>query len=118
MQMSGPGQRVQVFIKEGEYAHGKPLYLAILELLRGEGGAGATVTRGIAGFGSHSKIHNANLIDLAMPLPLVITWVDAPEAVERLLPAICDLVQEGLVTVDDIQIVKHTHPEFGAPSRG
>jgi PII-like signaling protein len=109
MEIEGFGRRVQVYIEEGERIHGKPLYLAILETLKAEGAAGGTVAKGIAGFGAHGRIHMAHLVDLAAPLPLVVTWVDAPERVDRLLPIICDMVGEGLVTVDDVTILKYTH---------
>jgi PII-like signaling protein len=109
LELDGLGKRVQVFIEECDSIHGKQLYLAILEKLKAEGAAGGTVTKGIAGFGAHGRIHTAHLVDLAVPLPLVVTWVDAPAQVERLLPIICDMVGEGLVTVEDVTIVKYTH---------
>jgi CBS domain-containing protein len=112
MDIVGLGKRVQIFVDEADSLRGRSLYLAILETLRGEGAAGATVTRGIAGFGSHSRIHTARLADLASPLPIVITWIDAPDRVERLLPAICAMVREGLVTIDDIQVAKYTHRDL------
>src|SRR2546429_1416267 len=114
MEIAGLGKRVQIFVDEGDHVRGRSLFQAILERLREEGAAGATVTRGIAGFGSHSRIHTARLADLASPLPIVITWVDAPDRVERLLPTICGMVREGLVTVDDIQVAKYTHRDLPA----
>jgi PII-like signaling protein len=109
MEIDGLGKRVQVFIDEGDSIHGKQLYLAILEKLKAEGAAGGTVARGIAGFGAHGRIHTAHLVDLFAPLPLIVTWVDTPERVERLLPIIRDMVSEGLVTVEDVTIIKYTH---------
>lgn len=114
MDIVGLGKRVQVFIDEGDSRHGKSLQMAILEKLREEGAAGATVTRGIAGFGAHSRIHTANLADIASPLPLVITWIDAPDRVERLLPTICGMVREGLITVEDVDIAKYSHRDLPA----
>jgi CBS domain-containing protein len=114
MEIVGRGKRVQIFLDERDSVHGRALYTAILERLRAEGAAGATVIRGIAGYGAHSRIHSAHLADLAAPLPLVITWVDAPDRVERLLPAICALVTEGLVTVEDVNIVKYSHRDLPA----
>jgi CBS domain-containing protein len=114
MEIAGLGKRVQIFVDEADSLRGRSLYLAILETLRGEGAAGATVTRGIAGFGSHSRIHTARLADLASPLPIVITWVDAPDRIERLLPTICGMVREGLVTVEDVQVAKYTHRDLPA----
>jgi len=114
MEMAGLGKRVQIFVEERDHVRGGPVYIAILERLRAEGAAGATVTRGIAGFGAHSRIHQATLVDLASSLPLVITWIDSPERVDRLLPAICALVPEGLVTVEAITIAKYSHRDLAA----
>jgi CBS domain-containing protein len=114
MEIAGLGKRVQIFVDEGDHVGGSSLYRAIVERLREEGAAGATVTRGIAGFGSHSRIHMARLADIASPLPLVITWVDAPDRIERLLPGICEMVSEGLITIEDVQIVKYSHRDLSA----
>src|SRR5204862_5653323 len=91
MNIVGIGKRVQIYIDEADRTDHESLYLAILQRLRAEGAAGASVVRGIAGFGAHSQIHSAHLVDILSPLPLVITWIDAPERVERLLPAICEM---------------------------
>lgn len=114
MDIAGLGKRVQIYIDEADTVRGRSLYLAILEMLRAEGAAGATVTRGIAGFGSHSRIHTTRLVDVVSPLPLVITWIDAPDRVERLLPTICGMVREGLVTVEEVQVAKYTHRDLPA----
>jgi CBS-domain-containing membrane protein len=114
MDIVGLGKRVQIFIDEGDNVHGRSLSQTILETLLAEGAAGATLTRGIAGFGAHSRIHTARLVDLVSPLPLVITWIDAPERVERLLPTICGLVREGLVTVEAVEIAKYSHRDLPA----
>jgi len=109
MMIAGIGKRVQIYIDEGDTIHGRALYLAIVERLHEEGAAGATVTRGIAGFGAHSRIHSARLVDIVSPLPLVITWVDTPQQVDRLLASICEMVTEGLVTVEEVSIAKYSH---------
>ena len=114
MRIAGLGKRVQIFIDEGDNDDGLSRYWTILEKLRAEGAAGATVVRGIAGFGAHSRIHSARLADLVSPLPLVVIWVDAPDRVERLLPAICEMVPEGLVTVEDVEIARFAHRDPGA----
>ena len=97
------GLRVQVFLGETHQVHHQPRYAAVLDLLRREGAAGATVTRGIAGFGGHGHLHTSHLLDLSVDLPVVVTWVDLPERVERLLPAVRELAAGGLVTVDEVQ---------------
>ena len=112
MDIVGLGKRVQVFLDEGDSLNGRALYLSILERLQSEGAAGATVTRGIAGFGAHSRIHTARLADVVVPLPLTITWIDAPDRVERLLLRICEMVREGLITVEDVNVAKYSHRDL------
>jgi CBS domain-containing protein len=113
MDIVGTGKRVRIYIGEQDKAkgHHDPLWETILQLLRKEGAAGATMVRGLAGFGAHSKLHLARLADLVPDLPVVIEWIDGPERVERLLPRVCDLVSSGTVTLEDIDIVKYTHRE-------
>jgi PII-like signaling protein len=82
---STPARRVQVFVGEADHVGRKPRFLAILEYLRREGAAGATVTRGVAGFGVHSRIHTASILDLSADLPTVGTAAaaDAPRTDPR-----------------------------------
>jgi CBS domain-containing protein len=98
------GIRVQVFLGESEQEGHRPRYQALLEYLRREGAAGATVTRGIAGFGVNSKIKTSTILRLSMDLPVVLTWIDAPERVERLLPGLQALSGSGIVTVEEVGI--------------
>jgi len=114
MEAMEPGKRVQVFIGERDSLDGQSLYLSILEKLLAEGATGATVTRGIAGFGVHRRIHTSRLAEVFPPLPLVITWVDQPARVDALLPTICGMVGQGLVTVEEVTIAKAMHREGAA----
>jgi PII-like signaling protein len=113
MDITGRGIRVRVYFGERDHAPGrllgKPLWSALLEYLRREGAAGATVTRGIAGFGAHSRIHTASLVDLSSDLPLVLDWVDAEERVEQLLPGLCAILEGsgGLLTTDPVEIRRY-----------
>jgi PII-like signaling protein len=109
MEVEGPGQRVRIYIGEQDKAAGshKPLWEDLLALLRREGAAGATMFRGLAGFGAHSRMHVARLADIVPDLPVVVEWIDSPEEVDRLLPRICNMVTSGTITVDDVSIVKH-----------
>ncbi|HXH08161.1 MAG TPA: DUF190 domain-containing protein [Alphaproteobacteria bacterium] len=109
MNIVGMGRRVRIYTGETAQWEHKPLFLAVLEMLRREGAAGATVMRGVAGFGANSRIHTATILRLSEDLPMVIDWVDAPERVERLLPQICAMVVDGLVTVEDVQIATYSH---------
>jgi CBS domain-containing protein len=98
------GVRVQVFLGETEQEGHTPRYAALLEYLRREGAAGATVTRGIAGFGANSRIHTSAILRLSMDLPVILTWIDAPERVDRLLPGLRERSGSGIITVEDIGI--------------
>ena len=102
-------KRICIYIGESDRWRGKPLYAAILETLKAKGIAGATVTRGVAGFGAHSRIHTAAILRLSEDLPLRIEVIDSPEKVAVALEAITPMVREGLVTVDDVQVVRYTH---------
>ncbi|MHB8958081.1 MAG: DUF190 domain-containing protein [Candidatus Limnocylindrales bacterium] len=104
MQGSARGTRVQVFIGEAEQEGHTPRYLALLEYLRREGAAGATVTRGIAGFGANSRIKTSTILRLSVDLPVVLTWIDAPERVERLLPGLRSRSGSGIITVEEVEI--------------
>lgn len=121
MDIAGVGKRVRIYIGEQDRASGRhePLWQTILELLRTEGAAGATMVRGLAGFGAHSQLHTARLADIAPDLPVVLEWIDGPERISRVLPKICELVITGMVTVEDIEIVKYTHraPHAVPPDR-
>ena len=112
MQMQGKAYRVSIFIGEHNHYQGKPLYVAVLEFLRKEGATGATVMRGIAGFGAHSRIHTASIVTLSADLPIVLTWIDLPERVERLLPQLRKMVGDGLITLEEVEVVQY------APGRG
>src|SRR5512135_3547852 len=102
------GKRMTIFLGESDQWHHRPLYMAILEHLKTAGCAGATVTRGIAGFGAQSQIKTANILTLSVDLPVVITAVDAAEKVDRVLPEISAMLGAGLIIVDDTEIYFHS----------
>lgn len=102
-------KRICIYIGESDRWRGKPLYAAILETLKAKGIAGATVTRGVAGFGAHSRIHTAAILRLSEDLPLRIEVIDSPEKVEMALELISPMVREGLITVENVQVVRYTH---------
>ncbi len=102
-------KRLIIYIGESDKWRGKALYVALLETLRAQGMAGATVTRGLAGFGAHSVVHTANILVLSLDLPLVIQVIDTPERIDEVLKIIAPMVGEGLITLDDVEVVKYTH---------
>jgi CBS-domain-containing membrane protein len=109
LQTIGQATCVTIYIGESDKWGHTPLYTAILELLRREDCAGATVTRGLAGFGAHSRIHSASIMRLSEDLPLVVEWVDLPERVERVMPKLVEMVAEGLITVHPVEVVAYSH---------
>lgn len=105
--LDGEQLLVRIFIGESDRLGHQPLHLALVERLRKEGFAGATVLRGVAGFGARSVLHTAQILRLSEDLPIVIEVVDSPEHVERLLPMLDELVGEGLVTVEKVRVLRY-----------
>jgi len=101
-------QLLTIYIGESDKWCGRPLYATIVETLKAEGIAGATVVRGVAGFGAHSHIHMASILRLSEDLPLCIQVVDKPEKIAHAIDLVGPMVTEGLVAVEDIQVLKYT----------
>jgi CBS domain-containing protein len=97
-------KRMTIFVGESDQWQHQALYMAILQHLKAAGCAGATVTRGLAGFGAHSHIKTANILRLSVDLPVVITVADVPERIERVLPEISAMMAGGTITVEDTEI--------------
>lgn len=109
MKIPEEGKLLRIFIGESDRFDGKPLHEAILLLARSEGLAGCTVIKGFEGFGAASRIHTAKLLRLSEDLPIVIEIVDAEEKIDRFLPKLDSMVQEGLVTVEKVKVVLYRH---------
>jgi PII-like signaling protein len=102
----GPAKRLIITVNETARWHGRSLYNSLLELFQRRQLAGATVSRGIAGFTGHGAIHTINIVDLSSELPVRIEIVDTAEAIERVLPDVYDMVDRGLVEVQDTTVIK------------
>jgi CBS domain-containing protein/PII-like signaling protein len=109
MELNGSAQQLWVFIGEADRWHGQSLYMALLETLQRHGCAGATVLRGVAGYGANSLIHTASLVELSSDLPVVVTCVDSAERIARVLPEISEMVGEGMISLSPARVVKYTH---------
>jgi uncharacterized protein len=109
MKIEGEGQLVRVFVGESDRWEGKPLYEAIVLEARKAGIAGATVLRGVEGFGANSRIHTTKILRLSEDLPMVIEIVDTPERIQAILPVLDRMVGEGLVTLERVQIIAYRH---------
>jgi PII-like signaling protein len=113
--LDGEQVLVRIFIGESDRWHNQPLSTALLERLRREGFAGATVLRGVAGFGARSVIHTASLVDLSSDLPVVIEVVDSEERVEPLTQILDEMVRGGLVTMEKVRVLSYAPPRSRPP---
>ena len=100
--------RLRVHIGESDHHGGQPLYTAIVEAARRAGLAGATVIKGIEGYGSHSVVHAARIVDLSADLPIVVELIDEPDVIRGFLPALTAMVADGMITLEDVRIVYHS----------
>jgi len=106
--LDGDQYLVRIFLGESDKSHHVPLHRALLERLRREGFAGATVIHGSAGFGASSVIHTASLVELSSDLPILIEVVDDEAHVDKLLPILDEMITGGaLVTVERVRVVKY-----------
>ncbi|MFL5529385.1 MAG: DUF190 domain-containing protein [Gemmatimonadaceae bacterium] len=103
------GERVlmRIHIGERDRCEGEPLYWSILQLLRKRQYAGATVTRGIAGFGASSRIHAARFLDFSLDLPIVVECVETQEKIDAILPAIDEMIGGGLITLEKVNVIAY-----------
>jgi PII-like signaling protein len=114
----GPAKRLIVTVNEASRWHGRSLYNALLELFQHRGLAGATVSRGIAGFTGHGAIRTINIVDLSSDLPVRIEIIDTAEAIDRILPDVYDMVDKGLVELQDTTVIKFATGEPPAVPTG
>ena len=106
--LQGQQTLMRIFIGEQDKYQKKPLYQAVMDMLRKEKLAGATVLRGIAGFGANSHLHSTHLLALSQNLPMVVECVDTRENIERVMPKIDEMVADGLVTLENVEVVRYT----------
>ncbi len=107
MKIEGEGEVLRIFIGESDRWKGKPLYEAIVLKAREEGLAGATVLRGLEGFGASSRIHTAKVLRLSNDLPIIVEIVDKPERIEGFLPGLDEMVSEGMITLEQVRIIAY-----------
>ncbi len=107
MKIPEDGYLLRVFVGESDRWHGRPLYEAIVLKARELHLAGATVLRGPMGFGATSRLHTAKILRLSEDLPMVIEIVDSEEKIDELLVHVDEMVQEGLVTIERVRVIKY-----------
>jgi PII-like signaling protein len=113
--LDGDQLLVRILIGDSDKWHHQPLSRALLERLRREGFAGATVIHGVAGFGAASVIHTAGIVDLSADLPVLIEVVDDQEHVDKLLPILDEMMSKGgLVTIEKVRVIKYGKGATGA----
>ncbi|KAB0667212.1 DUF190 domain-containing protein [Oryzomonas japonica] len=104
----GEKMLMRIFIGESDRYGRKPLYEALVELLRKEGFAGATVLRGVCGFGAHSVFHTQKLLDLSADLPLIVEVVDSQERINAIMPRIDEMMDGGMITLEKATVIRYS----------
>ena len=107
MKIPQDGYLLRIFIGESDRWHGKPLYETIVMKARELHIAGATVVRGPMGFGANSRLHTTKVLRLSEDLPMIVEIVDSREKIDELMPHIDEMVQEGLVTLEPVQVIQY-----------
>src|SRR5437588_5809735 len=118
MEMPGQGVLLRILVGESDKWQHKALHLALVEEAKKQGLAGATVLRGMEGFGARSRIHTARLVDITPDLPIVVEIVDAESKIQAFLPTVEAMVGEGLVTWERVNVVIYRHRAGGGGALG
>ena len=104
---AGEKTLMRIFISEADRHKRKPLYEVLLEMLRKQGFAGATVLKGVAGFGGNSVMHTDKLLCLSTELPLVIEVIDDEEKIQQIIPQFDELMQGGMITLEKVRVIRY-----------
>ena len=107
MKLEGSGRLLRIFIGESDRHGNQPLFTAIVEAARSAGLSGATVFKGIEGFGAHSVVHAARVFDLSTDLPVLIEIVDSEKKISAFMPTVDTLVHEGMITIEPVEIIRY-----------
>jgi PII-like signaling protein len=107
--IEGEQTLMRIFFGERDRWQGHPLADAIVEMLRREGFAGATVLRGTQGFGAHSRVHKDSILDLSADLPVVLEVVDEVSRIEAVLPRLDEMLAGGMITLERVRVIRYRH---------
>ncbi|OLB63923.1 MAG: hypothetical protein AUI10_13345 [Actinobacteria bacterium 13_2_20CM_2_72_6] len=107
MKIEGPAVRLTVFVGEDDQWHHRPLYHEIVHRAHKAGLAGASVLRGVEGYGASSRIHTTRLLSLSEDLPIAVIIVDQEDRIRDFLPQLDELVTEGLVILDPVEVIRY-----------
>jgi len=111
MKLEGKAKMLRIHFGEDDQWQGKPLYMAIVERCRKLDIAGATVYRGIAGYGASTIIRRSHLFHFSSDAPILVQVIDTAENIQRLIPVLDEMVQEGLIAMSDVEVIKYVHQE-------
>lgn len=114
MSLTGEGKLLRIWIGESDRWEGRPLYEALVRTAREMGLGGATVLRGIEGFGASSVVHTSRILRLSQDLPIIVELVDRPEKIDRFLESATEMIREGMITVERVDVVTYLGREEGA----
>jgi uncharacterized protein len=107
MKLQGPAMRLSIYLGESDQWHHRPVYTEIVHRAHAAGLAGASVLRGIEGYGASSRIHTTRLLSLSEDLPVVIVIVDSHDKIDAFLPELDELITEGLVIMDPVEVITY-----------
>lgn len=107
MKLQGEARLLRIFVGESDRYGGRPLYEAIVLEARRRGLSGATAFKGFMGFGAHSRVHTAKVLQLSEDLPVMVEIVDTEEKILAFLPVLDEMVKEGLVTLEKVEVIRY-----------
>ena len=111
MKLEGKAQMVRIHFGENDTWNEKPLFRAIVEKCRELDIAGATVFRGIEGYGASTLIHRSHLLSFSSDAPVMVSVIDSEEKIQKLLPHLEQMIREGLIAISDVEVIKYVHQE-------
>jgi PII-like signaling protein len=111
MKLTGKAKMLRVHFGESDKWKGKPLYEAIVQKCRELDLAGATVFRGVEGYGASTLIHRSHLLSRSSDLPIMVSVIDTEDKIKKLLPLLDDMVDEGLIAMSDVEVIRYVHQD-------
>jgi PII-like signaling protein len=111
MKLEGKARMLRIHFGEDDKWHNKPLYQAIVEKCRELDIAGATVFRGIEGYGASTLIHRPHLLSFSSDAPIMVSVIDTEEKISKLIPTLDQIVDEGLIAISDVEVIKYVHQD-------
>jgi PII-like signaling protein len=107
--LTGEQVLMRIFVGESKKQGNRPLYEALVDLFLTEGFAGATVLKGVAGFGAHRVYHTHKLLELSCDMPMVIEVIDCREKIDAIMPRVDEMMEGGLITLEKATVIRYTH---------